>query len=130
MTTLQDREKMYDEQIQFLQANPEEIDNQWREAIGLFVFVHPEIVKTATIPKECGCLSMIRSQQIYGSYAYGKSQLSDPELTQQILTDERIPKRPDDIRVEHLPVFKEWQLRLDKEIRGFTDDKETQSILA
>ena len=41
-----------------------------------------------------------------------------PELTKAIRKDPRIPKLPKNITVADLPVFAEWQRRLDKEIRG------------
>lgn len=56
-----------------------------------------------------GCLTQIRG------IGY---QAITPELTQEIKNDKRIPKTVDEITPESLAVFKEWQRRLDKEIRS------------
>lgn len=44
--------------------------------------------------------------------------VKDMELTHAIRSDDRIPENAREITLEHLPVFKEWQERLDKEIRS------------
>lgn len=54
-----------------------------------------------------GCITMIRD----GSY---EAQTS--ELTEAIRADERIPGDAKDITKKHLPVFAEWQRRLDVEL--------------
>lgn len=54
---------------------------------------------------KCGCITMIRGSNFYVA--------ATPELTAEIRSDERIPKNADLIRVEHLPVFAEWQRKLD-----------------
>jgi hypothetical protein len=59
--------------------------------------------------KQCGCLVMIR--QTNSGY-----QAATLELTAAIKADSRIPTASWMIRLEHLPVFAEWQRRLDMEL--------------
>ena len=72
----------------------------------LFSFVSP----TGRSPyqgEDCGCLTQVK---------YGIYNASTPELTQAIRKDEHIPNSWDGITPELLPVFKEWQERIDKEL--------------
>lgn len=55
-----------------------------------------------------GCLTQIRSNV--------KFHAETPELTEKIRNDKRIPKYAGDIKLKDLPVFAEWQRRLDKEL--------------
>lgn len=101
----------YDVQIASLTKNPALIERQWSEAEGLFKCIggmaHPE----------AGCLTMIRNSQD-GKHWLGRmaviNGVVDDKLTQEIREDERIPTKCADIKVEHLPIFKEWQERIDK----------------
>jgi len=87
------------------------VSDHWIGASPLFLFVTPtghtyDSERSDKLP--CGCLTMIRRGH---KYAW------TDELTKEIRSDERIPDADFDITPEHLPVFAEWQRRLDKEIR-------------
>jgi hypothetical protein len=112
----------YDEAIAFLTANPHKISECWMApdnllAGELFQFVTPSGLYDSNdyMTEQCrkpGCLSQIRADR---GLAW------TPELTKEVKKDERIPADEYQIGVEHLPVFAEWQRRLDKEIRGVTE---------
>lgn len=92
----------YDEQIACLTLNPARIVDAW--ALGDCLF------QGASHDGEVGpygCLTMVRT---------GAWNAATPELTEQIRNDMRIPSNCFGITVESLPVFAEWQRRLDKEL--------------
>lgn len=106
----------YDEAVAYLTANPDKIYGAWigpnRNPGGrLFYYVMPNVQGTPwrNDGKACGCLSMICGND-YHAWT--------DELTEEIRGDDRIPKTGSDVRVEHLPVFAEWQRRLDLELRN------------
>lgn len=100
----------YDNAVEYLTKNPSEIERAWYDP---FSHVSSGCLFKFVTPNGCcyfnriahGCLTSVRD----GSIAY------TPELTEAIRADERIPMRGDNIEVKHLPVFAEWQRRLDKE---------------
>jgi len=101
----------YDKAIDYLTENPDQIWNSWNEPHSypqgcLFMYVS----KTEHTANNIGCLTTIRRNDGFGKVA------CTPELTEAIRADERIPKGARDIKVEDLPVFAEWQRRLDKEL--------------
>lgn len=57
--------------------------------------------------RTCGCLTQVSK---------GMADAATPELTRAIFTDGRIPMYPDEITLADLPVFAEWQRRLDREL--------------
>lgn len=95
----------YDKQIAYLTEHPEKIFLYWVGGKGLFAFAGP--ISDPTI----GCLTMIRGS---GDVAL------TPELTKAIQSDERIPYGEEGITIESLPVFAEWQRRLDA---GLNEDR-------
>lgn len=102
----------YDRQILELTRYPDRIMKHWGNGWGLFQFATPSGKSEPNLYPECGCLTMISSTPAY--------EASTEELTEAIRNDPRIPVDPELIEVEHLPIFAEWQRRLDKEIRvGF-----------
>ncbi len=100
----------YDEQIIELTKHPNRISSHWMAAQGLFKFIGEDISNVSS-----GCLTMIRSQsgRHFPTKAIIKGRV-DEELTQAIINDSRIPKSDLEIEVSHLPVFKEWQEKIDK----------------
>lgn len=101
----------YDEQIEHLTKNPQLIELHWISAKGLFKCIGKDIIGVAY----AGCLTTIKRYPdnstpikaiINGHVHEG--------ITQAIIADERIPARYTDITVEMLPVFKEWQERIDE----------------
>ena len=92
----------YDEQIEYLTKNPEDIERHWLKAKGLFKVIGKE--------SGAGCLTTLR---IGCGHAFIKGVL-DNDLRTEIANDERIPKSASEITVEHFPVFKEWQEKIDK----------------
>lgn len=100
----------YDEQIEYLVKNPQEISSHWVSGRGLFQLT-------------ClggGCLTMIRK---------GRALAPTPELSVAIRADERIPKDASELsarfygatpaeRRELLQPFAEWRRKIDQEIRG------------
>ena len=97
----------YNEQIEYLTKNPSAIWNHWIGGKGLFKFV------TDKRNLNAGCLTMIRSNRGVNTFTYIKGEI-DHKLTAEIVNDERLPIDPELIKAEHLPIFKEWQERIDK----------------
>ena len=102
----------YDDAIDYLTAHPHEIDEAWgsagspmpHEASCLFDYAgRPGDVRDGF---QIGCLTQVR---------HGDSVAATQALTDEIAADERIPADSEDITVYHLPVFAEWQRRLDRE---------------
>lgn len=101
----------YDIAIEFLTKHPEHIENAW-------FFPAPNKLEEVNqahclfqVVGDCnnfGCLTQIK----YYAQAY---KACTPELTEQIIADERIPNSHL-IKVTDLPIFAEWQRRLDKEL--------------
>ena len=96
----------YDEAIEYLTAHPNEILDAWD-----YPARKPGGVLFSIVSKNnamcCGCLVQIAGCAF-------KAQT--PELTAAILADKRIPTNRESIRVEDLPVFAEWQRRIDHEL--------------
>lgn len=102
----------YDAQIKELTSNPTLIGEQWGKAIGVFKFVGfgsrvSPLSKFGI--KGAGCPIMIKLSP-FNAYINGAI---DEEITMQIRADERIPRARSSIKVEHLPILKEWQERID-----------------
>ena len=100
----------YDEEIEYLSERPDMIETHWcnpycRTANGLFGYLDGR-------GGTCGCLTLVRQEP--DLYAGGHRHLAP--LIREIAADTRIPTTPDRITVEDLPVFAEWQRRLDKEL--------------
>lgn len=88
---------IYDKAVEYLTAFPECIHDSWNNWGPLFRSVSDD-----------GCLTQIRD---------GRHRETSG-IVQEIQMDERIPKKARDIKPEHLPVFAEWQRRIDE---GFHD---------
>lgn len=117
----------YDRAVEFLTQNPQMIEEVWDRAKA---GSHPESLKNnfnfsdEMIQATClftsaskdpydvryGCLTEIHSKKVCSSTA------QTPELTRAIVEDDRLPSNGADIEVNHLPVFAEWQRRIDKEL--------------
>ncbi len=100
----------YDEGIEFLQEHPTLIAWSWTRFDPLFQTCSSEGYKGGVHREDgkiCGCLPQIRE----GGYV---AEL--PSLTREIRADKRLPTKVEDITLEHLPVFAEWQRRLDREL--------------
>lgn len=98
----------YDEAIDYLTANPTLVGEAWndpRRSPGGCLFIYAERGES----NHCGCLTQVRK---------GILPAQTPKLTAEIRADERIPCYPADITIEMLPVFAEWQRRLDRELGG------------
>ena len=103
----------YDEAIAELMAVDErkwerEVLRAWdapsRDGVGcLFQFAG---ISGLISGRVCGCLTQIRAEP--GFYA-----AATPDLTDAIAVDERLPSSPRDITPEDLPVFAEWQRKID-----------------
>lgn len=116
----------YDEAIEYLTANPHDIFTAWlhpidsdrdeiKQAHCLFAYV--AATRSDKSYESCGCLTQIRGAG-YVAVSHGEEVTS---LTEEIRRDERIPASAPDgscpaIAVADLPVFAEWQRRLDKEL--------------
>lgn len=104
----------YDIAIEELKKNPAEIVNAWD-----FPKTHPAGCLFKKIGEgwdmelraRCGCLTQIKANIDY--YAINHDKV-DEEITKQIMADERIPASVSDITIDHLPVFAEWQRKIDK----------------
>ena len=97
---------IYDAEVERLTANPGDIHDSWCKAKLLFRFATPDGHSGLRRDgKDCGCLTMIRSSM---GVAW------TDELTAAIRADERIPDMTQRMTPAHLPVFAEWQRRIDE----------------
>lgn len=96
----------YDKQIARLTKQPEIILSEWTRGQDLF-----KVVGDIT-DLYSGCLTMIRGSNFHRK-AYVKG-IIDEKLTEEIRADERLPKSGRNVRLTHLPIFAEWQRRIDK----------------
>lgn len=107
---------IYDEEIERLTKDPDEIGRSWGHVDPLFKYADgggPDdpLLYDEKTGRSSGCLTMIRSNlQDNGAFIKGRLDLA---LTAEIAADERLPKCSTDITLEHLPVFAEWQRRID-----------------
>ena len=69
----------------------------------------------------CGCITHIRNPHL-NRIVFAYSETLRDRLTKEIREDERIPTRGDLIKISDLPVFAEWQRRLDKELLREIED--------
>jgi len=97
----------YDEAIKYLTEHPDEIYEAWvnnrlHRAGCLFQFCGDGLQPGV------GCPTMVRG---------GRYHAATPELTAAIRADDRLPDFSDVITPATLPVFAEWQRRLDKELQ-------------
>ncbi len=100
----------YDAAIAYLTAHPEEIHDAWYHPLThvagcLFQWCCKNVCNA---PERIGCLSMV--------YAMDKYVAETPDLTATIRSDDRIQGDSEKIGVVDLPVFAEWQRRIDKEL--------------
>lgn len=100
----------YDAQIKRLTANPTHILGSWGSCEGIFKMISNKQDARA------GCLTMIRNNanRVGKPFVAVIKDVIDMELTESIQNDERIPKSAEAITPAHLPIFKEWQERIDK----------------
>ena len=121
----------YDRAIEYLTENPDDIYDAWSnpsewEGCGgeLFGFVapdwrnnHSKVYNTRDVyVGTCGCLQQIRQdyKENGGDGKSGDMCMSHwPRLWENIARDERIPSDADEIGVEDLVVFAEWQREID-----------------
>jgi hypothetical protein len=94
----------YDLQIERLTEKPELIQEEWFEGKVLFKWVGNGL--------QCGCLTQIRYNVFF--YAINPKGEIDQELTEEIRKDELIPIGIAYVTIEDLPVFAEWQRKIDK----------------
>ena len=103
----------YDEQIAYLTENPHMIQRHWMDRLGCF-----QIASKNNKPQDekgiirFGCLSMIRNN-------VRDYEAEVERFTEEIRNDFRLPRIPSmitNIRIEHLPIFAEWQRKIDKEL--------------
>lgn len=118
----------YAEAVEYLADNPEEIFEAWEwtgihNAGALFLWCTPSRGGMERNVGPCGCLTMVHNSSPFGPVAW------TDELTDAIRADNRIPDDmtnfknelmllPRAERVARLSVFREWQERLDREIRS------------
>jgi len=99
---------IYDREIAFLTAHPEQIERHWGDASPLFQFCTPDGMAGRSIDGErYGCLTMVKCASPHVAYT--------SELTTAIRADSRIPLlgEYDDLTVEKLPIMAEWQRKID-----------------
>jgi len=103
--------KTYDEQIAYLNEHPNQILYHWeRPSLWGPLFKKISIEPIGYTEQNCGCLTQIRNESDRLAYIQG---IADLELTNEIRNDKRIPLEVKDITVDDLPIFKEWQERID-----------------
>jgi hypothetical protein len=99
----------YDEAIEYLTKYPTEIWPAWRDPrihqAGILFLHCGDNNKYYDHGVYCGCLTQIRSDHAFVA--------ATDDLTEAIRKDDRIPKSPSEITVEHLAAFAEWQRKID-----------------
>ena len=120
----------YDDAMEYLIEHPEDIYEAWStpgdmEGRGgeLFGFVAPQwddasssVYNTDGVyAGTCGCLQQIRKEKVQGGTGKSGTMCMShwPRLWENIARDVRIPSEADEIGVEDLPVFAEWQREID-----------------
>ena len=103
----------YDKAIEFLTAHPKKICIAWNdppqyEGGCLFQFATP--TGRCDTTHSAGCLTQIHLDPVVMAGNLNH------RLVAEIVADTRIPNRVEDITVESLPAFAEWQRNLDKEL--------------
>jgi hypothetical protein len=104
----------YDEAIEWLTEHPEHVMQAWYQREGATQHrAHCLFQRTNRLPQHpvCGCLTQIRRNP-------NLHRAPNNDLTEDIYNDTRIPSSVLDITIAHLPVFAEWQRRLDREFGG------------
>lgn len=97
----------YQQAVEWLTDHPKKICGAWhpsRQEPGYCLFGFA--TKTRLAEESCGCLTMIRYSEEYGTPI--------PGLAEVIRGDERLPADSGEITVDSLPVFAQWQRYLDK----------------
>lgn len=95
----------YDQEVERLTKEPERIFGAWFSASPLFGFVTPSrLCDVRDDSKSCGCLTLVMGE-VYVAWT--------DELTAAIRADERLPKDSSGIGPANLPVFAEWQRKID-----------------
>lgn len=109
----------YDRAIAYLTEFPAGIGGAWGVLAGrgapLFQFVTPtgEYASRPGDERECGCLTTIKG--------HGFAAWTD-ELEAAIRADDRIPESGSAVTLSDLPVFAEWQRRIDRELGRATEE--------
>jgi hypothetical protein len=88
------------------------IHADWIRGSSLFAFVrgtYADCYTKGCDGNPCGCMTQIKLEP-------SKYDAPTRELKEAILADDRIPNDPMSITRELLPVFAEWQRRIDKEL--------------
>jgi len=124
----------YDKAIAYLERHPEDIHDAWGnpgtyEGRGgeLFGFVGPDWSSSSNsyevrgeVSGTCGCLQQIRQAYKNEEVQYmNELESTDmalsfwPRQWARIAMDRRLPWNDEEIGLEHLPVFAEWQRKID-----------------
>ena len=116
----------FDKAVDYLTKHPELIHTAWNCAEGPFDGGHflGDVTLTqkqhkaahengACLFQKCGdcltgCLTQVHSHTCYAA--------GTPALTKAIRADERIPRNGSVIKVADLPLFADWQRRIEKEL--------------
>jgi hypothetical protein len=112
---------VYDRAVKYLTRNPNKIPGAWRSAschpsvrtrgASLFLIAHNGDRHDHGC--SCGCLTQIRGNLDQSRPFYSAETES---LFKAIGADDRIPTSHFAIERRHLPIFAEWQRRLDREL--------------
>lgn len=103
---------IYDLEIIAITNKEKSIQESWQNVDPLFKFAGD------VEAPNCGCLTMIRR---FDSSRVCINQEVDDMLTEQIRNDHRLPKTPFETSLAHLPVFAEWQRKLDKYRKAYEE---------
>ena len=129
------RKDKYDFAIEYLHENPEDIHDAWANPEGhegkggeLFGFVGPDWKSNDNKVRyeghigTCGCLQQIRQAKVNHECdtMLEVCEKNDsmtlsfwPRLWEKIAGDRRLPHESEDIGLEDLPVFADWQMEVD-----------------
>lgn len=104
---------IYDKQIAEITKHPERLRSDWFAAHGLFRLFNDGTSKFEGLGMKAGCITTIRGKSPASNMVFVKGVVNQ-ELTEAIRGDERLPKSLDEVKLEHLPLFAEYQRTYDK----------------
>ena len=116
------RHKTYQAAVAFLEKNPEKIFDAWTDPFikqggSLFVFVSPSGIDEELPGVGIGstaCLTQLKGTHNDINKLPGLPNRVGARLLKKLRADDRIPSDQDNITVESLPAFDEWQKRFDE----------------
>lgn len=104
----------YDDAIAYFAEHPNEILDAWKSPYKHAAGCLFQKATKNGLGHGYGCLTEVRR--------WPQMPAQTCALTQAIRADRRIPMDPNDITLDHLKIFAEWQRRIDRELRNISSE--------